>query len=35
MLYGHVFDKISTEFRSILHVFVNLRLCDDAKTQKP
>ena len=23
MLYRHVFDKISTEFRGILHVFVN------------
>ena len=23
MLYRHVFDKISTEFRSILRVFVN------------
>ena len=23
MLYKHVFDKISTEFRGILHVFVN------------
>ena len=24
MLYRHVFDKISTEFRGILHAFVNL-----------
>ena len=25
MLYRHVLDKISTEFRGILHVFVNFR----------
>ena len=45
MLYRHVFDKISTEFRGILGVFVNFaglrgftwisRLCDRAKHQKP
>ena len=45
MLYRHVFDKISTEFRGILRVFVNfmgfrgftwiLQLRDHAKYQKP
>ena len=45
MLYRHVFDKISTEFRGILGVFVYLvgfrgftwisRFCDCAKYQKP
>ena len=45
MLYWHVFDKISREFRGILHVFVNFvgfrgftrisRLRDHAKYQKP
>ena len=31
MLYRHVFDKISTEFRGILRIFVNfaaLRRCE-------
>ena len=45
MLYRHVFDKISTEFRGIFRVFVNFagfrgftwisRLRDRAKYQKP
>ena len=45
MLYRHVFDKISTEFRGIFRVFVNFagfcgftwisRLPDHAKYQKP
>ena len=45
MLYRHVFDKISTEFRSIFRVFVNFvgfreftwisRLRDRVKYQKP
>ena len=45
MLYRHVFDKVSTEFHSIFHVFVNFvgfcgfawisRLRNRAKYQKP
>ena len=35
MLYGHVFDKISAEFRGIFRVFVNFALRDHAKYQKP
>ena len=42
MLYRHVFDKISTEFRGVFHVFVNFAgftwiswLHDRTKYQKP
>ena len=30
MLYRHVFDKTSTEFRGILSVFVNFVACEQA-----